>query len=62
MLNWFERLLSVAAGAAAYVLFSNMVELDWQLVFVSMRDATYGRWLPEIHIVVERLAQTKVNV
>ncbi len=62
MQNVFDQVLSAAAGAAAVILFSNMVELDWQLVFVCMRDATYGRWMPEIRIVVERLAQTKGNV
>lgn len=53
MLNWFERLLSVTAGVAAVIVFSNMVELDWQLVLQSVRDATQGRWVPEFQVDVD---------
>ncbi len=50
MLNWFERLLSVAAGVAALIMFSNLAELDWQLVLISLRDATHGGWVPEFRV------------
>jgi hypothetical protein len=49
-MNGFERMLSVVAGFAGVILFSNMVELDWQLVLMALRDATYGGWVPEFSI------------
>ena len=49
-MNGFERMLSVVAGVAGVVLLSNMVELDWQLVLMALRDATYGRWVPEFRL------------
>lgn len=49
-MNGFERMLSVVAGVAGVVLLSNMVELDWQLVLMALRDATYGGWVPEFRL------------
>jgi hypothetical protein len=46
-MNWFDRTLSVVAGFAGVMLFANMVGLDWQLMLMALRDATYGRWVPE---------------
>lgn len=46
-MEWFERMLSVVAGFAGVILFSNLMELDWQLVLMALRDVTYGRWVPE---------------
>ena len=49
----FDRMLSVVAGVAGVILFANMVELDWQLVLMALRDATYGGWVPEFNIEVD---------
>jgi hypothetical protein len=46
----FDRMLSVVAGVAGVILFANMVELDWQLVLIALRDVTYGRWVPEFSV------------
>lgn len=46
----FDRMLSVFAGVAGVILLANMVELDWQLVLMALRDATYGRWAPEFSV------------
>jgi hypothetical protein len=46
----FDRMLSVFAGVAGVILLANMVELDWQLVLMALRDATYGRWAPEFNV------------
>lgn len=49
-MNGFDRMLSVVAGVAGVILLANMVELDWQLVLVALRDATYGGWVPEFSV------------
>lgn len=49
-MNWFDRTLSVVAGFAALILSANMLELDWQLVLMSIRDATSGAWVPEFRV------------
>ena len=49
-MNGFDRMLSVVAGVAGTILLANMVELDWQLVLMALRDATYGRWVPEFSV------------
>ena len=49
-MNGFERMLSVVAGVAGVILLANMVELDWQLMLMALRDATYGRWVPEFNV------------
>jgi hypothetical protein len=49
-MNWFDRTLSVVAGFAGAILFANLLELDWQLALMVLRDATYGRFVPEFRI------------
>lgn len=49
-MNGFDRMRSVVAGVAGFMLLTHMVELDWQLVLMALRDATYGRWVPEFSV------------
>lgn len=52
-MNGFDRMLSVVAGVAGVMLFSQFMELDWQLVLAALRDATHGGWVPEFNIEVD---------
>ena len=49
-MNGFDRTLSVVAGVAGVILLAHMLELDWQLMLMALRDATYGRWVPEFNV------------
>ena len=59
-MNGFERMLSVVAGFAGVILFSHIMELDWQLVLMALRDVTYGRWVPTFNIEVD-FSKFKMN-
>jgi hypothetical protein len=52
-MEWFDRMLSVVAGVVGTILICQVAELDWQLVLVALRDATYGRWVTTFNIEVE---------
>lgn len=52
-MDGFDRVLSVVAGVAGAILASEFMQLDWQLVLVSVRDATEGRWMPTFDMQVD---------
>lgn len=53
MTNSFERVFSVVGGFALLIAASHLLEIDWQLALMALRDATYGRWVPEFSIAIK---------
>ena len=51
MRELFGNVLSVAAGFAIIMLFSHIYHVDWQLMLMSIRDATQGRFMPTFSLV-----------
>ena len=46
----FDRIVSVVSGFVAFILFTHVLQVDWQLALMSIRDATAGRWVPEFRV------------
>lgn len=43
------KILNLLGGLTLFVIICHILELDWQLALMVLRDATQGRaWIPEI--------------
>jgi hypothetical protein len=52
MLHTVKSFLSVGAGCVTVAAFSHLIHVDWQFMFVALYDATYGRCIPTIEILL----------
>jgi len=52
MLHTVKSFLSVGAGCVTVAAFSYLIHVDWQLILVALYDATHGRCIPTIEILL----------